>query len=192
MIYYLMGKSSSGKDTIYKRLRELRPEWREVVPYTTRPIRDGETQGVEYHFISNEVMDELIRGERVIELRSYDTIYGCWRYGTVNDGQIKGNGRDGDYLMIGTLEGYDGMRRYFGEGSLYPIYIEVPEALRLERARAREMKQRSPRLLEMQRRFEADERDFSEEKLMLSGIKKRYKNVELESCIDEIIKDTGA
>lgn len=44
----------------------------------------------------------------------------------------------------------------------------------------------------MRRRFEADEADFSEEKLARAGIVKRYKNIELESCIDEIIKDTGA
>ena len=40
-IYYVMGKSSSGKDTIYKCLRERHPEYRAVVPYTTRPIRKG-------------------------------------------------------------------------------------------------------------------------------------------------------
>ena len=41
MIYYLFGKSASGKDTIYKRLKTLHPDWKEVTPYTTRPIREG-------------------------------------------------------------------------------------------------------------------------------------------------------
>ena len=41
-IYYVMGKSSSGKDTIYKKLMEAHPRFRTIVPYTTRPIREGE------------------------------------------------------------------------------------------------------------------------------------------------------
>ena len=44
-IFYVMGKSASGKDTIYKELRERIPELKTVVLYTTRPIRDGETEG---------------------------------------------------------------------------------------------------------------------------------------------------
>ena len=48
---YLMGKSSSGKDTIYRRLLGRRKaNFKRVVPYTTRPIRMGETDGEEYHF----------------------------------------------------------------------------------------------------------------------------------------------
>lgn len=48
-IFYVMGKSASGKDTIYKILRERLPQIRTVVPYTTRPIRAGERYGVEYY-----------------------------------------------------------------------------------------------------------------------------------------------
>ena len=47
-IYYVMGKSASGKDTIYKRLVKKMPELGTVRMYTTRPIRDGETNGVEF------------------------------------------------------------------------------------------------------------------------------------------------
>ena len=50
-IYYVMGKSASGKDTIYKRLVKELPELGTVRMYTTRPIRDGETNGVEYIFL---------------------------------------------------------------------------------------------------------------------------------------------
>ena len=57
MIYYLFGKSASGKDTIYKRLKALHPDWKEVTPYTTRPIREGEREGVEYHFVTDQRMD---------------------------------------------------------------------------------------------------------------------------------------
>ena len=45
-IYCLMGKSASGKDTIYNRLLAMEKlHLRRVVPYTTRPMRSGETDG---------------------------------------------------------------------------------------------------------------------------------------------------
>ena len=53
-IYYVMGKSSSGKDTIYKELLKRHPKLRTIVPYTTRPIREGERDGAEYFFVDEE------------------------------------------------------------------------------------------------------------------------------------------
>ena len=50
-IFYVMGKSASGKDTIYKKLHSRMPELKTVTMYTTRPIRDGEHNGVEYFFV---------------------------------------------------------------------------------------------------------------------------------------------
>ncbi len=190
MIYYLMGKSASGKDTVYKKLRLMRPQWREVVLYTTRPIRDGERDGVEYHFVTGAVLEKLAEQGRIIESRTYHTVYGPWTYATVDDGQFLGLDSTG-YLMIGTLESYRKIRDYFGEKNLMPLYIEVPNEIRMTRALAREQAQKIPKLAEMHRRFEADELDFSEEKLQEAGIVKRYRNLEIESCVNEIIKDTG-
>lgn len=68
-IYYVMGKSSSGKDTIYKHLAEENPELRMVVPYTTRPIREGETDGVEYFFVNREELAKMEKAGQVIEAR---------------------------------------------------------------------------------------------------------------------------
>ena len=53
-IYCVMGKSSSGKDTVYKKLKEQYKEFRLIVPYTTRPIREGEKDGVEYYFVEGD------------------------------------------------------------------------------------------------------------------------------------------
>ena len=49
-IFYLMGKSSSGKDSLFKKIKERIPELKNIILYTTRPIREGEQNGVEYHF----------------------------------------------------------------------------------------------------------------------------------------------
>jgi guanylate kinase len=190
MIYYLFGKSASGKDTIYKLLKELNPSWKEVTPYTTRPIREGESEGVEYHFVNEAQIEEFGKAGKIIEKRTYNTVYGPWTYGTIDDGQIdleSGN----DYLMIGVLQSYISTRDYFGKDNVMPIYIEVPDEIRLERAKRRELLEDKPKLDEMMRRFNADNVDFSEEKLKEADINKRYVNIVLEDCIDEIIKDTG-
>ena len=111
-IYYVMGKSCSGKDTIYRRLTERHPELRVVVPYTTRPIREGEQDGVEYFFVDREKMEEMRAAGRIIELRSYNTVLGVWNYFTADDGQIDLAAHS--YLIIGTLVSYQAMRDYYG------------------------------------------------------------------------------
>lgn len=183
-IYYVMGKSCSGKDTIYRRLTERHPELRVVVPYTTRPIREGEQDGVEYFFVDREKMEEMQAAGRIIELRSYNTVLGVWNYFTADDGQIDLAAHS--YLIIGTLVSYEAMRDYYGAEALVPIYVEVEDGTRLERAIGRERKQTKPQYEEMCRRFLADAEDFSEEKLRRAGITKRFVNTDLEQCLKEI------
>lgn len=183
-IFYLMGKSSSGKDTIYKKIRERFPGLRTITLYTTRPIRDGECEGVEYHFVNAEKLQEYRKAGKVIELRTYDTIYGEWNYFTVDDGQF--HLENEDYLMIGTLESYRKMQEYFGCEVMVPLYIEVEDGERLMRALHRERQQKMPKYAEMCRRFLADTQDFSEEKLLQAGITKHYENVDTEQVLREI------
>ena len=130
-IYYVMGKSSSGKDTIYKKLLERHPGFRTIVPYTTRPIREGERDGVEYFFVDDERLRDMQESGQVIEVRSYNTRCGIWTYFTADDGQIDLDAHD--YLVIGTLVSYRALREYFGEEKLIPVYIEVDDGLRLAR-----------------------------------------------------------
>lgn len=189
-IFYVMGKSASGKDTIYKKILERLPRLKTVTLYTTRPIREGEKEGVEYHFTTAEKLNEFRRGSRLIEERTYQTVHGPWSYFTVDDGQIDLNGAD-SYLMIGTLESYEKTREYFGGEYLVPVYIEVDDGTRLERALLREKMQTEPKYKELCRRFLADEEDFKEENLKRCGIEKRYRNEVLEECIEEIVRDIG-
>lgn len=187
-IFYVMGKSASGKDTIYKRLRQSLPQMGTVVMYTTRPMRDGEENGREYHFTDREFLERVKKEGRLIECRTYETVCGPWDYFTVDDGQIELE--SGSYLMMGTLESYRKMREYYGAEVLVPIYIQVEDGLRLQRALDRERGQSRPNYSEMCRRFLADEQDFSEENLAACGIDRRYENVELEKCLGEIIGKT--
>lgn len=183
-IYYLMGKSSSGKDTIYKKLREKFPELRTVTIYTTRPQREGEKDGEEYHFVDENVLARFEQDGKVIEQRAYDTVCGVWKYFTVDDGQF--DVENTDYLMIGTLESYERMRAYFGEEIMAPLYIEVEDGERLSRALVRERQQTAPKYAEMCRRFLADTKDFSEENLKRAGIQERYENDEMDKVLRKI------
>lgn len=184
-LFYMMGKSSSGKDTVYRRLlTEGEPALRTLVPYTTRPMRAGEENGREYFFTDKEGLDELRAQGKVIEERLYMTWHGPWYYFTVDDGQI--DLEAADYLVIGTLESFLAVKKYYGEERVLPIYIEVDDGERLARALARERAQENPKYEELCRRFLADAEDFSEEKLEAAGIMRRFPNDELERCIAQV------
>lgn len=187
-IFIILGKSATGKDTIYKGLLENKElNLKTVVMYTTRPIRVSESNGVEYYFVSDQELQQLIKEERVIEHRAYDTVHGVWNYFTVNDEQIDIN--NGNYLMLGTLESLQQIRAYFGDDKVVPIYIEVEDGIRLSRALSREMKQSEPKYAELCRRFLADSKDFSEENISRLQIAKRYQNTDLEICLKQIERD---
>lgn len=184
-IFYIFGKSSTGKDTIYKSLMEnkelgLRP----VVPYTTRPMRAKETPGVEYHFTDEEELSRLQAAGKVIELRAYETVHGIWKYFTVDGKHM--DLANYNYAMVGVLDSFLAIREYYGADKVIPIYIEVEDGERLQRALDRERSQEEPKYAEMCRRFLTDSADFAEEKLLGAGLARRFFNKDLKECIQEI------
>ena len=186
----LCGKSSSGKDTIYKNLLGQQDlTLKRIVPYTTRPMRSKEAEGQQYHFTDEDGLNKLENEGRVIEKRSYDTVHGIWHYFTVNDGFFDD---ESDHLMIATPEAVKKIRAYMkdndleGRSSLYPVYISVDDGIRLQRALNRELKQETPKYEEMCRRFLADAADFSKEKLDEAGMNVSFENEDLAKCIEEI------
>mgnify|MGYP000010706179 CR=1 FL=1 len=184
-IYYMMGKSSSGRirftkisERIFRNLR--------LNLYTTRPMREGEKDGVEYYFVTDEILEKYREEGKIIELRTYQTVYGDWKYATIDDGQI--NLDENDYLMIGTLESYIKTKEYYGNENLIPLYIEVEDKERLMRAIVREQQQDHPGYEEVCRRFLADQKDFSEDNLKKAGITRRYQNDDKVRCKEEIVE----
>ena len=176
-IYCIMGKSSSGKDTIFKLLLAREDlQLNRIVSYTTRPIRSNEKPGEEYNYVSIEEKDKLLIDGKVIEIRKYDTVHGPWFYFTVDDGKI--DLENNDYLVIGTVESFTKIRDYYGDDVVLPIYIEVDDGLRLSRALERERQQASPKYEEMCRRFLADQQDFSQEKLKAARVTNLFNNDE--------------
>lgn len=185
-IVYLMGKSSSGKDTIYKKLLMQESVHLEtMVPYTTRPIRAGEREGVEYHFTDEEGYQALLGQGSIIESRAYNTCFGIWRYFTVADDSI--DLETCSYVLIGTLEAYDQLRKFYGADRVLPVMIELDDGVRLQRALDREKAQDHPKYEEMCRRFLADAEDFSADKMARADIARTFYNDQLDGCLHEIV-----
>ena len=185
-LFVIMGKSATGKDSIYHEIVKRCPQLREIITYTTRPMREGETYGKEYYFVTKEEMYEMRENGKIIECREYDTVLGPWFYFTADDGQLDFG--KGDYILISTLEGYEKLQAAFGIGSIVPVYSEVDDLERLERAVRRERSQVSPCVPELCRRFLADEEDFSEERLQMAGIEMRIVNEDLETAVENVEK----
>ncbi len=180
-----MGMTASGKDTVYKMLLKSKElNLKKIVPYTTRPVRENEQNGVQYFFTDEEGFQRLEAEGKVIESRAYNTIHGVWRYFTVEDHQIDLGASN--YIIIGTPEAYVKLREYFGNDAVIPIYIELDDGIRLQRALDREKKQSSPKYAEMCRRYLADLADFSEENLCEAGVNNRFANDDLDTCVNEI------
>jgi guanylate kinase len=158
-----------------------------IIPYTTRPIRIKERDGVDYHFTDEEGYRKLEESGKVIEVRTYPSMHGPWRYFTVDDGSIAP--AEHNYLLVTTPAGFTAMKQYFGEENLLPVLVDVDDGIRLERALRRERKQQVPKYEEMCRRFLADSEDFADEKLEEAGIRRKFRNDEnIEDCLQEILE----
>lgn len=184
-LYVIMGKSAAGKDSLYCSLIDRNPMLKTVVPYTTRPIRTGEVEGKEYHFVTESELERMRQQGRIVECRRYDTVHGPWYYFTADDGQLDFSG-DEPYVTISTLEGFEKLCAFYGREHVVPVYIEVDDFLRLERAVEREKRQPEPCVAELCRRFAADEEDFSEERLRIAGVEERIQNHVFEEALKKI------
>ena len=132
-LFYIMGKSSTGKDTIYQEIKN-KIEINSYIRYTTRPKRANEKNGREYFFISNKQLEAFEKSNKIMESRSYNVINNngkadIWTYATIADEQLE---KRGDFLTIGTLASYNTLRKYIQEHpetdiKIIPIYINVSE-----------------------------------------------------------------
>ena len=77
-LFVISGASGVGKSTVLKRVMELRDDLRFSVSATTRDPRPGETDGVEYYFVTHEEFQDMIARDEFIE---YDAHMGNY-YGT--------------------------------------------------------------------------------------------------------------
>ena len=186
-IFYLIGKSCAGKDSLYNIIiRDETLGLNPVIRYTTRPIRAGETDGESYHFVDIEGYKDFKHSGKIIEEQVYHTVHGDWYYFTADDGTLDIDNKN--YLAIGVLESFARTREYYGSGRVLPIYIELDDGERLMRALTRERLPENGRYAEMCRRFLSDANDFREERIRELGITDdvRFENDDLEACAKRI------
>lgn len=170
MIICIIGKSAAGKDTLVSHIRiDKKYNLKNLVPYTTRPKRTGETDGIEYHFVSIEQMNEMDARGEILERRKYDTVNGVWYYFTAST-DIK----DGEnYYTIATPEAVRNIEKAYGSDKVKAIYVDVDDGQRLQRCIQREQRQDCPNYVEVCRRFVQDHNDFSED--VLGSISNLYR-----------------
>lgn len=190
-LFMILGRSAVGKDTIFANLIKdqdlvLSP----VVTYTTRPKRQAEEEGVQYHFVTERRMYDLEEQGKIIEKRVYHTKRGDWYYFTV-DGGIDLS--QGSYIMIGTLDSYNSMKDYYFKKNHYkechevePIFIDASDDSIYNRMLLREKDQKIPNFDELHRRFAADKEDFSKHNLSKAGINYVFENENLDQCLARI------
>ena len=179
-LFILTGKSSTGKDTLLNQLVTSGISIARLVPYTTRPKRDGEEEVREYHFVDS------IKGiHGAIDVRTYRTVDGDWSYAVaVSEDDLE----DGHKVVIGTLETVVRAREVLGNAWVVPIYLEVSDRVRLSRAISREELSSKPNYYEICRRFLDEKGAYSDDKLIMSGIMRKYRfyNDNLASTLHEV------
>lgn len=146
-IIALFGKAGAGKDTIQQWIVS-RHSLHGIVSCTTRPPRDYEEDGVDYHFLSNEDFTRKVLDGTMLEA----TEFRGWFYGTPL------NSLDPDRLNIGVfnIAGIDALLED-SRLEVYPVIVYAPDKTRLIRQLIRE---EFPDCEEICRRFQTDNKDF--------------------------------
>ena len=138
-IFALLGYSSVGKDTILKQVLKDMDDVKPIISTTTRPMRKGETEGVEYYFIDDT--EFFRRGTDFVEQRIYHTKVkengvekeATWRYG-IERAELE---KDDYLIVIVDSVGYKELKNYVGNGRIVPIFISAPQEELKARALAR-------------------------------------------------------
>lgn len=147
----LCGYSGSGKDTLQKEL--INRGYEKIITYTTRPMRDGETNDKDYHFISQKKFNKLKEEGFFAETASYNASFGFCSYGSAKEDYEDNN--DNKKIIILNPYGLKALQ----EQNIphYSVYLDVDKNLLQKR-----LKGRGDSKEEILRRLEADERDFSD------------------------------
>lgn len=146
-IIAICGKAGSGKDSILHQLKKSY-DVQEIISCTTRPMREGEQDGVNYFYLTNEQFADKLVNNDMLEA----TVFNDWCYGTMKSSLSKNKWNVGVF----NLQGIEILQEN-PQIDLKIFYIYTPDKLRLLRQLQRED---DPNCHEIIRRFSADEKDF--------------------------------
>ena len=153
IIIALLGKAGAGKDTVARILVENNPEWHMMVSCTTRPMREGEKEGVNYYYLTNEEFATKVLNGDMLEAVCFNN----WYYGTDKTTLLPG-------INVGVFnpEGYDCFlesAKIDPELTVIGFYVDVDDKIRMMRQLTRET---DPDVKEICRRYFADLEDFDD------------------------------
>lgn len=130
-LYILTGPSGVGKTTVAKELLSSRTNLEKVITCTTRPPREGEKDGVDYHFLTEAEFEGLISENKLFEwARVYATYYGSRKEDVQS---LLDSGKD--VLMVIDVQGAKSIEQSAPEAIILALIAESPETLlnRIER-----------------------------------------------------------
>lgn len=158
-VIILCGKSCAGKDTTRAELEKY--GFKNIVSYTSRPMRENEVDGIDYHFVNRSLFENMIAKEQMIEYRIYNTLVenipDKWYYGLKKD-KLNPSER---YIVILDLDGVENFIKYYGKENCFVVYMCCPKSERKRRA----IERGSFDNTEWNRRLSADDKDFKAKKL---------------------------
>ena len=127
MLVVLSGPSGSGKDTVLSEVYKSSTDLIQSISMTTRQPRDGETDGVDYYFVSEEYFLDAIKNGRMLEYAKYGTNY----YGTPKD-PVDNWLADGKTVILKIeVQGADSIKKLYKD--CVSIFITPPSLAILEK-----------------------------------------------------------
>lgn len=154
----LVGCMASGKDTLLNKIVEgglARP----IVSHTSRPMRKGETQGKEYHFVSKEEMLKMKEENKFIEFKTYKVANGdTWYYG-ISEEEFGDNNYD-NYITIVDIDGMRQIKEHvknMENCEVITIFLHADRYIRMKRAMNRDDMSQE-KINEILRRFDDDDK----------------------------------
>lgn len=147
-IICIVGKAGTGKDTILKLACQLDDRLNPIVSYTSRPQREGEIDGLDYYFITDQEFWNKVQNDEMLEYTSFNG----WFYGIGKDCLSE------DKVNIGVFNpaGIQSLKQ-FADIQIYLFVIYSDDKVRLLRQLNRE---EHPDVEEIVRRYWADDKDF--------------------------------
>lgn len=129
MICAVMGESASGKDSVQQRLVSVYG-FIPIVSSTTRAMREGEQEGVDYYYISEQEFKAKIASGAIFEHRAYESSKGVVYYGAEKiDLDPEKN-----YVTVLDPDGVKEYIKAYGRENVFNVYVTAPDEVRYERA----------------------------------------------------------
>lgn len=172
MIFILFGKSGVGKSTVYKDLIKYKKyDLTPIVPYTTRPPRPDDIEGIDYHFINKDQFLEMMVDGDLFEATKFKVANGdTWYYGTPKaDYKSKG-----DKIIIANPFNLKSILKNCRHNKIpaKAIYLYCQSKVSFRR-----LVDRDDDMKEASRRIDADKKDFTRKLIECAHYKVDTSNV---------------